>query len=125
MPGLAEELRRGAHACLVERAQLFAEKVQPAAGLAHIAQRHNALGLHPEIRVAVALGHRLPRDLENVPEAFGDDQSEAFDLALQQRVGGDGRAVSEHCQVADAGAPLGKDGLDAAHQRNRRILRRR
>ena len=77
MPWRAEELRRGAHARLVERAQFLALEVQPAADLADELQRHDAIGLHPEIGIAVALGHRLPGDLENVPEARGDDQSRA------------------------------------------------
>ena len=125
MPACAEELRGGAHAFLVERPQLLAEKIQPAADLADIAQRHDALRLHPEIGIAVALRHRLPGDLENVAEAVGDDQAEAGDLALQQRVGRDRRAVREHGKIVDAGAPFAENGMDAAHQRNGRICRRR
>ena len=53
------------------------------------------LGLHPEIGIAVAFGHRLAGDLQDVPEARGDDQAERVDLALQQRVGRDRRAVRD------------------------------
>ena len=104
MPGCAEEPRGGAHAVLVERPQFLAEKIQPAADLADIAQRHDALRLHPEIRIAVALGYRLTGDFENMPEAVGDDQAEAGDLALQERVGRDRRAVRQHREIVDAGA---------------------
>ncbi len=91
----AEGLRGATHARLVERPQLLAAEVQAAADLAHIAQRHDALGLHPEIRIAVAFRHRLPRDLQDVPEALRHDQPQRADLPLQQRVGGDRRAVGE------------------------------
>ena len=120
----AKEARGGAHARLVERPQLGAEEIEAAADLAHIAQRHQALGLHPEIRIAVALGHRLAGDLENVAEAFGDDEAETGDLVLQQRIGRDRRAVREHGEIVDAGAALAENGLDAAHERHRRVRRR-
>ena len=123
--GLAEKARRGAHAVFVERAQLFAQEVQPAADLADVTQRHDAVGLHPEIRIAVALGHRLARDLENVPEPFGDDQPETRDLALQQRIGRDRRAVRQHGEIVDARAPFAENRVNAAHQSHRRIRRRR
>ena len=81
--------------CLVERPEFFAEEIITAAGLAHVAQRDKALGLHPEIRIAIALRHRLTRDFENMAEAFGDDQAEAGDLTLQQGIGGNGSAVRQ------------------------------
>ena len=122
---LAEEARRGADARLVERPQLLAEEIEPPADLADIAKRHDAFRLHPEIRVAVALGYRLTGDFEDVAEALGDDQAETGDLALQQRVGRDGGAVRQHGQIVDARAPFAEDRMHAAHQRNRRIRRRR
>ena len=92
-----------AHAVLVERAQFLAAEIQPAAGLAHAVERHDALRLHPEIRIAVALRHRLAGDLEDVAEALGDDQAERVDLALQQRVGRDRGAVRQAGDVARLG----------------------
>ncbi len=121
---LAEEPRRGAHARFVQWTQLFALVVEPAADLAHEAQRHDPFRLHPEIRVAVALGHRLPRDLENVAEARGDDQPERGDLTLQQRVGGDGGAVGEAGDVRSGGAGLLQDRRYAAHKSHCGIRRR-
>ena len=112
----AEEPRGGAHVGFVERAQLLAAEVQASADLAHEVKRHDAIRLHPEIGVAVALGHGLPRDLEDVPEARGDDQAERADLALQQRVGGDGGAVGEAGDVVRRAAGFGEDRVDAAHQ---------
>ena len=90
-----------ANAVLIERPQLFAAKIEPAADLANVAQRDDAVRLDPEIGIAVALGHRLAGDLQDVPEAFGDDQAEAFDLALQQRIGGDRGAVGEAGEIVE------------------------
>ena len=116
--GGAEVARGGAHAVLVQRTQLLAEEVEPAADFADMAQRHDALGLHPEIRIAVALGHGLAGDFEDMAEARGDDQAEAFDLALQQRVGRDRGAVRQHAEIVDACVPFAEDGVNAAHQRD-------
>ncbi len=121
MPCVAEKARGGAHARLVERPQLLAEEIEPPADLADVAKRHDPFRLHPEIRIAVALRHRLAGDFQDMAEAFGDDQAEAGDLALQQRVGRDRGAVRQHRQIVDAGAAFAEDGMHAAHQRNRRI----
>src|SRR5207342_3962743 len=66
---------RLAHAFLVEGTQFVAVKVQPATDLANKLQRYNALGLDPEIGIAIALWHRLPRDFEDMPKAGCDDQA--------------------------------------------------
>jgi hypothetical protein len=58
-------------------------------------KRNDAIGLDPEIGVSVALRHRLPGDLEDVPETGIDDQAERIDLALQQRIGRDRGAMGE------------------------------
>ena len=113
---LAKEPRRGARASFVERAQLAAEEIEPAADLAHVAQRHDALRLHPEIRIAVALGHRLAGDFQDVAEAFGDDEAEPGDLSLQQRIGCDRRAVRKPGEVIQRGAAGIENGLDAANE---------
>ena len=123
--GLAKIARRFAHARFVERPQLGAEKIEAAADLADMAKRHDALRLHPEIRIAVAFGHRLAGDLENVAEAFRDDEPEAADLALKERIGRDRGAVRQHAEIVDARAGLAENGMHAAHQRDRGIGRRR
>ena len=99
------------NARFIERPQFPPEKIQPATDLTDKAQRHDALRLHPEIRIAVTLRHRLPRDFQNMPEAVGDDQAEACDLALQQRVGCNRGAVGQHRQIVDAGAAFTEDGV--------------
>ena len=123
--GIAEEARGGAHRLLIERAELLAEEVEAAADFAHVAQRHDALRLHPEIGIAVALRHGLAGDFQDMAETVGDDQAESGDLALQQRIGRDRRAVRQHRQIVDAGAPLAEDGMNAAHQSDRGVRRRR
>src|SRR5262249_32185648 len=80
---------------LVQRADFLAAKIQASADLAREMERHDALGLHPEIGIAVACGYRLAGNLEEMVEAGGDDQSEPTDRALQKRVGGDRRAVGK------------------------------
>ena len=67
-------------------------------------ERHDAFGLHPEIGIAVTFGHRLARDLQDVAKACGDDQPEPADLALQQRVGGNRRAVRQADDAVGGGA---------------------
>ena len=119
--GVAEEARGGANAVLVERAQLLAEEIKSPVDFADVAQRHDALRLHPEIRIAVALGHGLPSDLQNMAEALRDDEAEAGDLALQQRVGRDRRPVRQHGKIVDAGAALAENGVDAADQCESRV----
>ncbi len=121
---LAEEARREPGAPLVERRELRTAEVEPAADLAHELDRDDALGLHPEVRVAVALGHRLARDLEEVPEACGDDEAERVDLALQQRVGRDRRAVRQAGEVRRRAPGLAEDAGDALDEPDRGVRRR-
>jgi hypothetical protein len=99
-----EEPSGVAHARLVERPQLFALEIQAAADLTGILQRHQPVRLHPEIGIAIALRHRLTRDFEDMAEALGDDQAERTNIALQEGVGGDGRAVGQPEHIGRAGA---------------------
>jgi len=121
---VAEEMRGGAHARLVQRANFLAAKIQAPADLAHGMERHDALGLHPEIGIAVAHGYRLAGNFQEMAEAGGDDQSEPADRALQKRVGGDRRAVGKPGDVVRRGADLAEDRGDAAHEADRGIGRR-
>ena len=123
--GIAKGSRGGAHRLLIERAELLAEEVEAAADFADVAQWHDALRLHPEIGIAVAFRHGLAGNFQDMAETVGDDQAETGDLALQQRIGRDRRAVRQHRQIVDAGAPLTEDGMNAPHQRDRRVRRRR
>src|SRR6266700_55586 len=119
---LVAKISRGvAHARLIERPQLVAAKVQPAADLADELQWHDPVRLHPEIGIAIALRHRLPRDFEDVPEACVDDQPQRIDLALQQRVGGNRGAVGEADDAVGGRSGSRQDLVDAAQQADRRI----
>ncbi len=57
-------------------------------------------------------------------EAGGDDQSEAADLALQERIGGDRRAVGEAGDLVRRGADFVEDRAHAAYEADRWISRR-
>ena len=116
--------RGEANALLVEGPQLPALEVEPSTDLAHEFQRHDALGLDPEIGVAVTLRNRLPRNLQNVPETLGDDQAERLDFPLQQRVRCHRRAVGEPGQVVHRPPSLPEDPHDAPNQPDRGVFRR-
>jgi len=67
----------------------------------------------------------LPADLQQVPEAFSRHQRHPAALALEQRVGGDRRAVGEPGNLAE-GDPAGVRHLPHALQDGAaRIVRRR
>ena len=60
---------------LVERAQLVALEVHPAADGAHVVGGDDARRLDPEVGVAVAVGHGLAGDLEHELVALGGDEA--------------------------------------------------
>ena len=121
---VAEPARGGHGIRLVERAQLVALEVHPAADGAHVVGGDDARRLDPEVGVAVAVGHRLPRDLEHELVALGGDEAEPFDLALEQLVRGDGRAVADGGDVVARGAQHAEDLLDAGDEPVGRVGRR-
>ena len=110
---------------LVDRLDLGAVVAEPAGHLADEMERHQPLRLHPEERVAVAVRHRLPGDLDHVAEAAGDDQPEAGELVLEHRVGRDRRAVEEHRHVLRRPVERRERLLHAVEQADARIGRRR
>jgi hypothetical protein len=59
-----------------------------------------------------------------MPEALGDDQAERLDLALEQRVGRDGRAVREPGEVRRRASGLSQDARDTLYEPDRRVRRR-
>ena len=111
----AEEMRSRPRARFVQRPDLLTAKVQPPSDFSHQMERHNALRLHPEIGVAVAFGHRLTGDLQEMAEARGDNEAKPADWTLQQRVCGDGGAVGE---ARDLGRRLSRRLEDLAHAAN-------
>ena len=104
----------------VEGLQFRALEVQPSGDLANMMQRDEAVRFHPEIGVAIAIGHRLAGDLEDVAEPFGDNQPKAFNLALEKCVGRDGRAMADNPDIGRI-APGNVEhimyALDQAHGR--------
>ena len=90
---------------LVERLQLLSVVGHAALDLAHQVEGDEPGRLHPEEGIAVTVGHRLARDLDDVAEALGHDQPEAVELVLQDGVGRGGRAVQE---ARDGALPLAR-----------------
>ena len=101
---LAEPAGGGHGVRLVEGADLVALEVHPAADGPHVVGGDDARRLDPEVGVAVAVGHRLAGDLEHELVALGRDEAEPLDLALEQLVRRDGRAVADGGDVV-AGGP--------------------
>ncbi len=63
--------------------------------------------------------------MQNVAEAAGGDHADVGTLALDHHVGGDGRAVQHHVDVAQRDAGDLTDFDDAVHDADRLIRRRR
>ena len=112
---------RGEDPVLVERRQLGAVVAHPPGRLAHQVQRHETFRLHPEERVSVAVGHRLAGDLDQVAEAFGDQQPEPFEPVLQHRVGRRRRAVQDLADPGPRRARRFQHLVDAVEQAEARI----
>ena len=90
--------------------------------LAHAVERHDPLRLHPEVGVPVALGHALPRDLEDVPEPLGRHQRETVEPLLQERVGRDRRPVRDRRHRAGRRAGEPEDLPQPLEHGERRVL---
>ena len=99
---VTEPVGGGDRGVLVEGTDLVALEVEPAADGADHVGRDDARRLHPEVGVAVAVGHGLAGDLEDELVALGRDEAELLDLALEELVGGDGRAVAHGGHVGAA-----------------------
>ena len=85
--------RDGRHGVGSHRGQLAPVGGQPAGHLVAVATRHHRLGARGQ--VVVERRAVLPADLDHVAEALGRDQGHGGAAALEQRVGGDGRAVRQ------------------------------
>src|SRR4029453_11153658 len=66
----------------------------------------------------------LAADLQDVAEAARDQHPDARGLALDDRVGCDGRRVDDRRHVAAARLAFGEAALEGGHETQRRILRR-
>jgi hypothetical protein len=121
---LAEPSRDLPRAVLVEPADHRARAVEPLVDLLHEVQRHDALGLDPEVRVAVAVGHALTADLEHGAKAGRGDEAEAGEVVFEQRVGRHGRSVRDVADRLRGSARQPERPLDRAQERHRRVARR-
>jgi hypothetical protein len=113
---------------LVEGPHLGSGEVEPAAHPLDQVSGHDAVGLDPEVGVAVAVGHGLPGDLEHRLVALGGDVAERVDLALEQLVGSHGGAVADRADgIAVAlGQPEQAEHLvDGRHEPVGGVARRR
>jgi len=124
-PAVAEPPRHLDRTVLVERPQLVAPEVHPAGNRAYEVGWDDAIRLHPEVRVAVAVGHRLPGDLENELVTLVGDEAECVDLAFEQLVGRDGGAVADCGQCVSTQAEPVEDLSHAVHEPVGRVRRRR
>ena len=115
----------GAHPRLVERNDDGAVGTDPlgdACAAAPGGEKDRRLGVHEEVVHARAL---LPADLEHVLEPLGHQETDACALLLQDRVGGDGRAVHEAIDVFRRLAAQCEHRVDSGQHSGGEILRRR
>ena len=91
------------HARLVERLDHLAVESQAFRDLGHEVERDEARRLDPEERVAVAVGHRLAGNLDDVPETGSHEKPESLETVLEHGIGRRGRAV-EHLDRRRGGA---------------------
>ena len=101
---------------LVEGADLVALEVEPAPDRLDVVGRHDAGGLDPEVGVAVAVGDGLAGDLEDELVALRRDEAERLDLALEELVRRDGRAVRDGADVVTARVHEVEDLADAGEE---------
>ncbi len=106
----------------VERRDLAALVIDAAAHLDHTLERDDPLGLDPEVRVAVAVGNRLARDLQHVPEAAGDDQPQASEATLEHGVGRRRRAVHDGRDLVQGEPALRRDLAHPVHEPGRGVV---
>ena len=120
-----EECCGRAHIVVVEGADLVAVEREPATNGADAVRGHDAIGLDPEVGVAVAVGYRLARDLEYVLVALGGDEPQVLHLAFEQLVGSDSGAVADGAERIAGYAELAQYLVDAGQESLGRITRRR
>ena len=125
-PFLLDQSRHGgAHLRLVERNDDRAVGTDPfgdSRAAAPGGEKDRRLGVHEEVVHARAL---LPADLQHVLEALGHQETDARALLLEDRVGGDGRAVHEALDVPRRLAAQLQHRLDSGQDSGDEILLRR
>ena len=86
--------------------------------------RHDARRLDPEVGVAVAVRHRLARDLKQELIALGGDEAQPVELGLEQLVGGHRGAVRDRGDVLAGRAEQLEHLVDAVDEAVGRVARR-
>ena len=123
---LLDQTRHGlAHPRLVERNDNRAigiDSLGDSRAAAPGGEKDRRLGGHEEVVHARAL---LPADLQHVLESLGHQETDARALLLEDRVGGDGRAVHEAVDVPRRCAAQCEHRLDACQNSGDEIFRRR
>ena len=100
-----------AHGCLVERQQHGAVGCHALRHAeAQVARYQRLRPLHVDVVLLEAV---LPRHLDGIAEALRRDQRRARTLALDQRIGGQRRAVDDESHVLRPALRLGQDGAHA------------
>jgi hypothetical protein len=109
---LALELRRdAAHGRLVERQQHRAIGSDALRHAEAQITRHQRLGpLHVDVVLLEAV---LPGDLQRIAEPLGGEQGGARALALDQRIGGERRAVNHKRHIGRCALGFGQHGAHA------------
>ncbi len=110
---------------LVEGPDLVALEIEATTDRLDEVCGHDARRLDPEVRVAVAIRHRLPGDLEDELIALGRDEAEPLDLALEQLVRRDGGAVRDRGDILTGRAHEVEDLADAVDETVGGVARRR
>ena len=123
---LLDQTRHGlAHPRLVERNDNRAigiDSLGDSRAAAPGGEKDRRLGGHEEVVHARAL---LPADLQHVLESLGHQETDARALLLEDRVGGDGRAMHEAIDVPRRCAAQCEHRLDSGQDSGDQILRRR
>jgi len=123
-PGRAQLPQAGPGRVLVQLAHDRAVAADPLGHLDRVLQRGQRLRLGPDDPPGQTARHERPGDLQYLPEALGGDQPDLRALALQDRVGGHGRAVQQVGDRAAVHPGLRADQVDAVPYPGRLVLRR-
>ncbi|TCM50457.1 hypothetical protein EV648_102501 [Kribbella sp. VKM Ac-2568] len=107
---------------LVELGDHVALSTDPAAHLDGVLERGERLGLGPDDPAGQAAGDERPRDLQDLSEAVGGDQSDPRALAFEDRVRGDRRTVEHLADLGHRDAGRGTRALDAPQYSDRLVL---
>ena len=107
----------------IELFQLAPHMVHPARSFAYEMQWHETRRLDPEQGVAVAVGHRLAGNFDEVAKSPRDDQPETFELVLENRVGCSRGAVQHQADIRRRALRHVEDSGDTVQEPDAGIVR--